>query len=138
MDLRMKNFNITGIHWKIRFLGGAFTKNQYRGANCLKKRGGGLGQFEGLRGGGLGVDTPTHTMLMMYSQYHLQLNWISLYSLNASDLLYISITIHFPKKKQSHYFKNRIDSNLHIVSTLVYHSEQIYKVRGITMDSVEN
>ena len=27
----MKNFNILAIHWKIQFLGGGFTKNQYRG-----------------------------------------------------------------------------------------------------------
>ena len=49
---------------------GEFTKNQYRGADCLKR--GGLGQFADLRGGGLarkrewcflgGFDTPMHTM----------------------------------------------------------------------------
>ena len=34
MELRMKNFNVFGVHWKIRFLGGGgggVTKNQYRG-----------------------------------------------------------------------------------------------------------
>ena len=32
MGLRMKNFNIMGIHWKIQFLGGmGVKKNQYIG-----------------------------------------------------------------------------------------------------------
>ena len=31
MHLRMKNFDILGVHWKIQLLGGEFTKNQYRG-----------------------------------------------------------------------------------------------------------
>ena len=35
----MKNFNVFGVHWKIRFLGGLM-KNQYRGGNCLKRGGG--------------------------------------------------------------------------------------------------
>ena len=43
----MKNFNIFGVHWKIRLLGGIL-KNQYIGGDCLK--GGGLGQFVDLRG----------------------------------------------------------------------------------------
>ena len=33
----MKNFNIFGVHDRIRFLGGGFTKNQYIGG--LPKRG---------------------------------------------------------------------------------------------------
>ena len=40
MVLRMKIFNITGVHWKIRFLGAAHKKEIYRG-NCLKVGGGG-------------------------------------------------------------------------------------------------
>ena len=65
----MKSFDILGVHWKIRLLGGKFTKNQDRGG--LPKRGrGGLGQFTDLkvgarkRGGGVEgrVDTPMHTM----------------------------------------------------------------------------
>ena len=28
MELKMKKFNIMGIHWKIRFLRGGVTKNQ--------------------------------------------------------------------------------------------------------------
>ena len=46
MGLRMKNFNIMGVYWKIQFLGWV-TKNQYIAGNCLermglpKKRGGG-------------------------------------------------------------------------------------------------
>ena len=48
------------------------TKKQYRGEDCLRRSGGGLGQFADLWGGGLskkegvvflrGVDTPIHTM----------------------------------------------------------------------------
>ena len=38
MQLRMKNLNIYGIHLKIHVLEGAgFTKNQYRGRDCLKR-----------------------------------------------------------------------------------------------------
>ena len=36
----MKDFNISGFHWKIQFLGGGgFTKNQYRGDGLPKKGG---------------------------------------------------------------------------------------------------
>ena len=68
MLLRKKNFNILGVHQKVQLLG-RFTKNQYRGGDCLKR---GLGQFDDLRGawqerggGGVfeGVDTPIHTMM---------------------------------------------------------------------------
>ena len=45
----MKNFNIFGVHGKIRVLEGGFTKNQYIGGDCLKK--GELGQFADLRRG---------------------------------------------------------------------------------------
>ena len=53
MVLSMKNFNIFGVHWKIRLLGG-LEKPIYRG-NCLKRGGawtvcwfkGGLGKKEG-------------------------------------------------------------------------------------------
>ena len=38
MGLKMKNFNILGIDWKIRLLRGEFTKNWYRGWG-LPKRG---------------------------------------------------------------------------------------------------
>ena len=56
MGLRMKNFNILGIHKKIWLLGGEFMKNWYRRGDCLKRRGGawtvcrfkgGLGKKEG-------------------------------------------------------------------------------------------
>ena len=36
MGLTMKNFNVMGVHWKMKFLGG-FTKIQYNGKNCLKR-----------------------------------------------------------------------------------------------------
>ena len=72
IGLRMKNFNIMGVHWKIRCLG-EFIKNQsiYRGEYPKKW---GLGQLAELRGkawpkrgvwcfwGGEGVDTPMYTM----------------------------------------------------------------------------
>ena len=48
----MKNFNIFGVHVKIRVLqgrGGGFTKNQYIVWDCLKR---GPGQFADLRGVG--------------------------------------------------------------------------------------
>ena len=66
MVLSMKNFNIFGVHWKIRLLGG-LEKPIYRG-ECLKRGSldslliqGGLGKKEGgvvLRG----VDTPMPTI----------------------------------------------------------------------------
>ena len=54
MVLKMKNFNILGVHWKVQLLGG-FMKNQYRGWDCLKRWGldslsiykGGLSKKEG-------------------------------------------------------------------------------------------
>ena len=39
MVLRMKNFNILGVHWKIQLLEGKFTKNQYREGDCLESGG---------------------------------------------------------------------------------------------------
>ena len=36
LELRMKKFNIIGVHWKIRFLEGAW-KNQFLGVNGLKR-----------------------------------------------------------------------------------------------------
>ena len=47
----MKNFNVFGVHGKIQVLEGGFSKNQYIWADCLKRGGGGLGQFADLRGG---------------------------------------------------------------------------------------
>ena len=49
----MKNLTILGVHRKIRILEEGFTKNQYRGGECLKSWGlnsrckeGGLGKTE--------------------------------------------------------------------------------------------
>ena len=47
----MKNFSITGVHWKIQFLVGVPKKPMYRGELPKKE---GLGQFPDLRGGGVG------------------------------------------------------------------------------------
>ena len=77
MVLRMKNFNIFGVHWKIRLLrvvvgrggGGGSRKTNIEGG--LPKKGERLGQFPDLSGGLArkrgwwfwgGVDTPLHTM----------------------------------------------------------------------------
>ena len=51
MVLRIKNFNIFWVHWKIQLLrgGGRFTKNQYRSGG-LPEKGGRLRQFVDLRG----------------------------------------------------------------------------------------
>ena len=62
MGLRMKNFSIMGVHWKIQFSGGGFTKKMIYKGDFLKR---GLGQFAYLRGGlgrGFwgGVDTLMH------------------------------------------------------------------------------
>ena len=46
----MNNFNILGVHGKIRVLRGGFTKSQFIGEDCLQTEG--LGQFADLRGGG--------------------------------------------------------------------------------------
>ena len=46
MVLRMKNFDIFVVHWKISLLGKAHEKPIYMG-DCLKR---GLGQFADLRG----------------------------------------------------------------------------------------
>ena len=76
----MKTFNILGVHWRIQLLGG-FTKNQYRGENCLRMRGGwtvcqfkgGLARKRGGAGGVFerGIDTP------MYTHYDILLKMVS-------------------------------------------------------------
>ena len=92
MVLRTKNFNIFGVHWKIRLLGGYLGKPIYIGR--LPKKGG-LGQFVGL-GGGLarkrgwcfsgGGDTPMLTMIFLS---YLELSTIDLPKLNSSILMKI-------------------------------------------------
>ena len=73
MILRMKNFNILGVHLKIQLLGGGVTTNQYRGGDCLKEGAWTVYRFQGrgglarkrvlfLKGGGGWGDTPMHTM----------------------------------------------------------------------------
>ena len=70
MELKMKNLNITGVHWKIWFLGwGVFMKNQYIGGNCQKWGGAWtVCRLNGAwqkRGGWCfweGVDTPVYTI----------------------------------------------------------------------------
>ena len=89
MVLRTKNFNIFGVDWKIRLLGGIL-KNQYIRGDCLKRgdwrvywfnKGGWQergGVFEG------GIDTPMPTMIIL-SQ--LELSRIDLAKLNSSILM---------------------------------------------------
>ena len=72
MVLRMKNFNILGVHWKIQFLEGGSRKTNIEGGNCLKRGAWAVCQFKGELGkkeggGGVfegegGVDTPMLTM----------------------------------------------------------------------------
>ena len=50
MMLRMKNFNILGIHWKIRLLRGCSQKTNIEGWDSLKIEGGGFGQIVDLTG----------------------------------------------------------------------------------------
>ena len=62
-----------GVHWKIQFLGGGFTKKQYIWGNCLKKEAWTVCRFNtgvdkkewsGVfkAGGGGEAGTPIHTM----------------------------------------------------------------------------
>ena len=48
----MKSFDILGVHWKIRLLGGKFTKNQDRGGLPKRGRGGGAWTVYRFKGGG--------------------------------------------------------------------------------------
>ena len=43
MVMRMKNFNILGVHWKIQLLGRGSQKTSIEGG--IASKGGGLGQF---------------------------------------------------------------------------------------------
>ena len=49
MVLRLKNFNILGVHWKIQLFWGGHKKTTIEGGG-LPKKGRGLGQFVNLRG----------------------------------------------------------------------------------------
>ena len=61
MDLRMKNFNIMEVHWKIQLLEGVHKKQIYRGE--LPKMGHWtVCEFNWGLGKKGGVDTPMHTM----------------------------------------------------------------------------
>ena len=73
----MKNFNVFGVHGKIRVLEWGFHEKPIYRRHCLEWGGGGVGgrrKIADLRGEGLGkkrgrgeVDTPMHTMNMFYS-----------------------------------------------------------------------
>ena len=69
MGLRMKQFNIFGVHIKIEFLGGIYRKGLPKkgGLNSLQFYGVELGKKEGdgvFEEGG--ADTPMHTMHLLY------------------------------------------------------------------------
>ena len=51
MGVKIKFFNIMGVHWKIWFLAGRGYENSIYRGNCLKNE---LGQLADLRGGGGG------------------------------------------------------------------------------------
>ena len=92
MVLRMKNFNIFGVHWKIRLLVGIL-KNQYIGGGCLKRGAWRVCWFKeeawqeivGCCSWG-GVGTPMPTMIILS---HLELSRIDLPKLNSSILMEI-------------------------------------------------
>ena len=78
MVIRMKNFNILRVHWKIRLLEEGWGSRKTNIEGAISKKGGGLGQLVDLRGGGEvgawqkrgngvfeegGVDTLMHTMI---------------------------------------------------------------------------
>ena len=73
--LRNKNFNIMGVHWKIQFLVGWFTKNQYVKGGLPKK--GRLEQFSDLKGGRGGVKRGEVFLKGEYSIAHFVLVLIS-------------------------------------------------------------
>ena len=80
MVIRMKNFNILRVHWKIRLLEEGWGSRKTNIEGAISKKVGGLGQLVDLRGGGggwgglgkkegmvslgggRGVDTPMHIM----------------------------------------------------------------------------
>ena len=79
MVIRMKNFNILRVHWKIRLLEEGWGSRKTNIEGAISKKGGGLGQLVDLRGGGgrwglgkkegmvflsggRGVDAPVHIM----------------------------------------------------------------------------
>ena len=77
MVIRMKNFNILRVYWKIRLLEEGWGSRKTNIEGAISKKGGGLGQLVDLRGGevgawqkrgngvfewGEGVDTPMHIM----------------------------------------------------------------------------
>ena len=85
MVLRMKNVNVTGVHWKIRFLEGFHEKPIYRGelpqkggrgawTVCRFKRG-----LDKKEGGGVfeGDDTPMHTVCIA-TVHQQRFSWICL------------------------------------------------------------
>ena len=93
MGLRMNNFNILGFTEKSDFY-----ENQYRGGIAQK---GGLRQFAGLKGGGLGkkdggcfwgeFDTLVHTMVNastpnVSGQIYFELNLIVFWFLSVANL----------------------------------------------------
>ena len=68
MGLKVKTFNILGVHWKIWLLGGSSQKTNIEGGDCLKRKSWTVYRFKGgawqerrvvfLRG----VDTPMLTL----------------------------------------------------------------------------
>ena len=82
MLLGVNNFNILGIHWKIRLLGGCSQKTNIEKSACLKR--GGFGQFVDLRGKGLikkewGGDFEGERGWYPNSHYALYKHWQKLY-----------------------------------------------------------
>ena len=72
VTFKYENFSIMGVHWKIQFLGGGFTKNQYIGGIAWKGGGGAWtvcrfkGEGVGKGEGGLWVRVVNNLMHTMF------------------------------------------------------------------------
>ena len=102
MVLRMKNFNVLGVHWKIRLLEEGFTKNQYRG----------------------GVDTPMRTMRVVqnlkrnlfFVSKMIRIWWILIWALKSLKHLHFDWSLVckvynvWPKKVQRSIFHDTEES----------------------------
>ena len=124
----MKNVNILGVHWKIWHLVG-FTKNQYRGGDCLKIGAWTVYQF---KGGGLGkkaesgileglVDIPMHTMKNLHMGKHI--------TMKKFFRVLMKFSSYFYGYYYYHYYANMNIVNehvqLHIVNLLFWFSKKV-------------
>ena len=94
MGLRMKNVNILGVHRKIWLIGAEFTKNKYRGGNCLKRGAWTVYGFKGRGGGGGGKkEGVVFSRGGWYPNAHYA--WARLWTLSSCNTKTISPTLKF-------------------------------------------